>query len=129
MTDKNRPIRVLGPNGEYISNCTVRRKKQLLQRSCAIDIGPNTIQLTITKEDRRRFRKEVLVRDSYICYICKLSLRPGDATVDHILSRSKGGTDLPDNLACCCKTCNSDKGDMDLEDFLAFREIRQALSL
>lgn len=37
---------------------------------------------------------------------------------DHIVPRSKGGTDDPDNLIPCCKRCNSSKGAKSLADFL-----------
>lgn len=39
-------------------------------------------------------------------------------TIDHIIPRVKGGTDLPENLVGCCSRCNSAKSSMDLIDFL-----------
>jgi 5-methylcytosine-specific restriction endonuclease McrA len=39
--------------------------------------------------------------------------------VEHILARSKGGTDRLDNLALACKSCNQAKGTLDIRDFLA----------
>lgn len=42
-----------------------------------------------------------------------------DATgYDHIVPRSKGGTDDDENLVPCCKRCNSSKSSKDLADFL-----------
>ncbi|THA43278.1 HNH endonuclease [Streptomyces sp. A1136] len=32
-----------------------------------------------------------------------------DLTVDHIVPRSKGGSDQPDNLRVLCRACNSSK--------------------
>jgi 5-methylcytosine-specific restriction endonuclease McrA len=34
----------------------------------------------------------------------------GEATVDHVVPQSLGGTDDIENLVPCCKTCNSKKG-------------------
>jgi 5-methylcytosine-specific restriction endonuclease McrA len=42
-----------------------------------------------------------------------------DATIDHIVPRSKGGREYnEDNLCVCCIKCNSKKADMSLEDFV-----------
>lgn len=30
---------------------------------------------------------------------------------DHIISRNRGGPDIPDNVVLACKSCNSSKGD------------------
>lgn len=55
----------------------------------------------------RQIRAQILKRDYDTCYICE-----GFANeVDHIVPRSRGGTDEPDNLAAICKSCNSDKSD------------------
>lgn len=34
----------------------------------------------------------------------------GHATIEHILPRSHGGTDAPENLALACARCNHQKG-------------------
>jgi 5-methylcytosine-specific restriction endonuclease McrA len=34
-----------------------------------------------------------------------------DLTLDHILPRSRGRPDLPDNAVLFCRSCNSSKGD------------------
>lgn len=35
-------------------------------------------------------------------------------SVDHLFPRFKGGEDDPENLICCCKSCNSSKREKDL---------------
>ena len=41
------------------------------------------------------------------CSICYVTT---NLTVDHIIPRSRGGTNDPDNLQVLCRSCNSRKG-------------------
>jgi 5-methylcytosine-specific restriction endonuclease McrA len=47
-------------------------------------------------------RLAILERDGYRCMLCG---KPA-TTVDHILPRSKGGGDEPENLRAACGRCN-----------------------
>ena len=40
-----------------------------------------------------------------------------EISIDHMIPRIKGGTDISDNLVCACKTCNSSKGKKDLMEW------------
>jgi len=46
------------------------------------------------------------------------SNHPRHASVDHIVPRSKGGLSFSYNLVACCRSCNGDKGDKPLLDYL-----------
>lgn len=50
--------------------------------------------------------KQVKQRDGYQCHYCGAE----GNTVDHIVPRSKGGTDDLDNLVTACNPCNASKG-------------------
>lgn len=54
------------------------------------------------------FRAAVLERDGHKCQFPGCAQRAD--TVDHILSRSKGGTNHIENLRAACRTCNSRDG-------------------
>lgn len=46
------------------------------------------------------------------CWYCGafLSQNSPELTIDHLRPRSRGGTDLADNLVLCCRRCNTLKG-------------------
>lgn len=62
----------------------------------------------------QQIRTFVLDRDGHTCRYC------GGAAdhVDHIVPRSKGGTNHPGNLCAACEACNLAKSDRDLAEFL-----------
>ena len=58
-----------------------------------------------------RLRKRILVRDNYTCADCGciVGVQPGDAHIDHIQSKRKGGTDDESNLTVRCIVCHGKK--------------------
>ena len=60
-------------------------------------------------------RKYVRKRDKNTCFYC--GVKSTKITIDHVIPKSKGGTDDPDNLVCACERCNQLKADMDLNEF------------
>ena len=44
------------------------------------------------------------------CNGCEVLLPFRNMTIDHIIPRSRGGSDAPDNLQLLCAACNSTKG-------------------
>ena len=57
-------------------------------------------------------RRGVLRRDGHICAYCS---KPAN-TIDHVIPRSKGGTNSWENLVACCFGCNNRKGDKTLTE-------------
>lgn len=60
-------------------------------------------------------RQNVFRRDDHKCVYC------GDKenlTLDHVIPRSKGGSNTWDNLLTSCGSCNVKKGDKDVDSFL-----------
>ncbi|MHB1846153.1 MAG: HNH endonuclease [Deltaproteobacteria bacterium] len=61
-------------------------------------------------------------RNVVACCFCGKALTPRTATLEHILPRSRGGTDEPRNLTLSCAACNHGRGDMGFQKFRAKRE-------
>ena len=71
----------------------------------------------------------IFERDGYRCYICGQEVqqrrRSGQvnrkllpkATLDHVIPKSKGGPNTPENLKTCCPKCNEEKGDKIMNDY------------
>lgn len=53
------------------------------------------------------------------CYCNTLLDSPKKMSIDHVIPRSKGGSNHIDNLVICCEPCNTKKGDKFLVDFIA----------
>ena len=61
-------------------------------------------------------RKNILLRDGNQCQYCCRHFHESDLTVDHVIPRSKGGTNEWDNVVAACKPCNQKKGSYLLEN-------------
>ena len=73
-------------------------------------------------------RYEVLKRSGGRCELCGVSHEEVRLDVDHIVPRSKGGSNDESNLQVLCRTCNSQKNnkdDTDFRDVNAKYELRQ----
>ena len=87
------------------------------------DKHQNLQQLEKAREQTRKrvakYReKQKLKTLNELTGICVYCGRTGANTRDHIIPRSKGGTDAPENIVECCQECNSAKCDRELADFL-----------
>lgn len=67
-------------------------------------------------------RYEVLKKSAFHCELCGVSADQKALEVDHILPRSKGGSDEPHNLQALCFSCNAMKRDRDDTNLRAVRE-------
>jgi len=56
-------------------------------------------------------RRTILARDQYTCQYCGAQLAKGQLTLDHVVPRSRGGTQSWDNVVAACIPCNQRKGD------------------
>ncbi len=85
-------------------------REDILQRTDLADVAKYNC-----KENKIKLYGE---QEGY-CYGCKEHFKLQNLTVDHIIPRSKGGTDHLSNLQLLCGYCNSVKGDRGQEYLLA----------
>lgn len=69
------------------------------------------------KETKPSFtRRNVFLRDEYICQYCNNRFHTADLSLDHVVPRSQGGPLSWENIVTCCKTCNGKKGSTPLSE-------------
>ncbi len=64
-------------------------------------------------------RVSVIARDGENCWLCGRFVAPRKRSLDHVIPKSKGGTNDIGNLRLAHKSCNGRRGndDPDLADF------------
>lgn len=71
-------------------------------------------------EKREKSQKERLLEEAAgACVYCGHPLTVESLETDHIVPRSKGGTNEYGNKVCACPACNAAKADLDIRGFLA----------
>jgi Mg2+ and Co2+ transporter CorA len=64
-----------------------------------------------------------------VCHYCgKKIASKEDLTVDHVIPLSKGGRNVKDNLVISCRTCNSEKANLNAERYAEFLNITNLMS-
>jgi hypothetical protein len=53
-----------------------------------------------------------------LCFFCQRILSPADASVEHLVATTNGGSNNPDNTVACCKALNTLLGRMSLKEKL-----------
>jgi len=72
-------------------------------------------------------RLAIYLRDGLACVWCSVGVEQGvSLTLDHVVSRSAGGTHHENNLLTACMSCNARRGDRELIDFAAVMTCRDA---
>lgn len=95
---------------EEIEICLERMKIMKVEKEIDSSVDKR-IDFYNDKESRLR----IYERDNYKCYKCGKLLTRWDATIDHIVPVSRGGTNQKDNLVTCCLMCNSKRRNKEIE--------------
>lgn len=64
-------------------------------------------------------REEVFARDGWACRYCGSAITLSTGHADHVMPRSRGGSDDPSNLVASCRSCNLKKGARTPEEWIA----------
>lgn len=51
-----------------------------------------------------------------LCFFCERPLPKAEASIEHLVPSSSGGSDHPDNLVACCRTVNALFGNMSFKE-------------
>lgn len=125
-----KPVLVLNASYEPIHVCAARRALVLLFKGLAATEEaaaervhsptrshplPSVIRLLeyrrIPLQTRALSSKNILVRDHHTCQYCGNRFGASELTLDHVMPRSRGGSNSWENLVACCRRCNNRKGD------------------
>lgn len=131
LQEMNRDVLVLNSDYEPLNICNMRRAVALVFLGKVDILHEDTMTLhSVSRELRspsvvrlkshvrrpqpqlRLSRRSILARDNYSCQYC--GHRGNDLTIDHVIPRRLGGPTSWENLVCCCKRCNTIKGDKTL---------------
>jgi len=123
-------VLVLNQSMEPLNVTTLRRAVRLVYVGKATivhdhgrEIGTPTFQMRLPSVIRMLYyivtkprpialtKKNVLLRDEYVCQYCGGETDRSSATVDHVVPSSRGGRSVFENLVCCCAPCNARKRD------------------
>jgi hypothetical protein len=69
-------------------------------------------------ERKRRARKRLLLAQGGVCFYCPRALDETTATLDHLVAKSRGGSNGADNLVVACDRCNRMKKNNSVESHL-----------
>lgn len=99
-------------NAAYAATASSTRKKRL-----RIGITPSALRIGMMMSTH----KKRSIYDGRPCIYCG---RPAN-TIDHLIPKSRGGSNEHENLAPACLTCNRTKAARSLEEFLTTRNERK----
>lgn len=131
----HKPVLVLNASYEPINICAARRAVVLVLKGVASAEEhapshfhssrnsfrvPSVIRLLeyrrIPHQTRALSRKNILMRDKYMCQYCLKTLPSSELTLDHVIPRSRAGETTWENLVACCNPCNNRKGNRTPEE-------------
>ena len=129
--NRKRPEAWLAPSLQHRVDTTLTWVKRLIRFSPINSISVELVRFDLQKQENPEIsgveyqhgtlqgwevREYLLAKFSRTCQYCGATDKPFE--VDHIHSRSKGGSDRISNLTLACHDCNQAKGNQDIKNFL-----------
>jgi 5-methylcytosine-specific restriction endonuclease McrA len=104
--ERVRRTRRSGPVQKYMQRRRAARSNHLGE-----EVLRPRIHARLVSKERRKMVANLLARDGRCCGICNKVLSRADFTLDHIIPRSRGGSNASDNLRILCESCNNGRHD------------------
>lgn len=130
MDRSGQGVLVLNSTYEAIHVCSLRRaivlvlkgvavveeaSDRYLRSANAVLAVPSVIRLVryvyVPRKDVHLTRRNVVLRDKFICQYCGREYKAEELTIDHVIPRSQGGATTWENVVACCRRCNNRKAD------------------
>lgn len=106
-------------NKNYKSCEIYRKKYKVLENFVVVGLKWNGHNV---KRRVNGFAKEYLVnKNNPKCIYCESILTNTNATTDHIVPITDGGSNAQVNLMVCCKDCNGERGDISFNSYLKMK--------
>lgn len=103
------------PFGKQTVGCRYLSNKGVVEMPKII--GNVDLPLDSSTKPKKRTQKKFFLPTDKCCY-CNRPFREGlEGTKEHIIPKSKGGTNKLKNLKPCCFECNQLKSNLDLKQF------------
>jgi hypothetical protein len=104
-------------NPNYI-NCQIYRKKYKNLRNFVV-IGLKYSGKNVKRRTNGYAKEFIKKHHNATCLYCEVKLNEENATTDHIIPISMGGNNTQVNLIVCCKSCNSERGNIEFRKYLS----------
>lgn len=69
---------------------------------------------TYDGRQRHNLLRELSARDDWQCTYCGKLLSIGTATIEHVISLTRGGSDCINNMVLACEQCNNEAGHLNI---------------
>lgn len=87
-----------------------------------VQIDRDRYRHILTKRNRPAILQQLIERDGSSCRYCGIHCESEDnLTIEHLIPKSRGGSNHLKNLAITCKACNNHKGSLDDDEYRQFR--------
>jgi 5-methylcytosine-specific restriction endonuclease McrA len=114
-------------NKNYKS-CEIKRKKFKSLENFVV-VGLKFNGKNVKRRTSGYAKRFIETNTDSICLYCGVNLNHGNATADHIVPISKGGNNCQVNLIVVCNGCNSERGDIDMDEFIKIKNPNTKIKL
>ncbi len=110
----------LNPRYSY---CEVFRKKYKIHENFVV-VGLKWNGKNVKRRTNGYAKEFVENNPDSKCIYCESELTVDNATSDHIIPISNKGNNCQVNIVVCCTTCNNERGNLNFETYLKFKNIK-----